>query len=57
MVGKHPKVKHVYYPGLSSHRQAELIEKQQSGSTGLLSFQIDGTVEQAKQFCRDVESI
>lgn len=48
---KHPKVKHVYYPGLSSHRQAELIEKQQSGSTGLLSFQIDGTVEQAKQFC------
>ena len=48
---KHPKVKKVYYPGLLSHPQYELIRRQQSGSTGLLSFEIDGTVEQAKKFC------
>ena len=47
----HPRVKKVYYPGLSSHPQHELIRKQQRGSTGLLSFEIDGTVEQAKKFC------
>lgn len=48
---KHPKVKKVYYPGLASHPQRELIKRQQKGSCGLLSFVIDGTAEQAKQIC------
>lgn len=51
----HPKVKKVYYTGLTSHPQRELIEKQQSGSTGLLSFEIDGSLEQAKKFCQSLE--
>ena len=48
---KHPKVRKVYYTGLPSHPQRELIEKQQTGHTGLLSFELEGDLNQAKQFC------
>ena len=51
----HPKVKKVYYTGLKSHPQRELIEKQQSGSTGLLSFEIDGSLELAKKLCQSLQ--
>lgn len=44
---RHPRVRKVNYPGLSTHPQHELMKRQQSGNTGLLSFEIDGTVEQA----------
>ncbi|MGI5959745.1 MAG: trans-sulfuration enzyme family protein [Massiliimalia sp.] len=44
---QHPKVKCVRYPGLASHPQHELIAKQQTGSTGLMTFDIDGTKEDA----------
>ena len=37
----HPRVKKVYYPGLKSHPQYELMKKQQSGNSGLLSFEVD----------------
>lgn len=50
----HPKVKKVYYTGLASHPQRALIEKQQSGSTGLLSFEIDGSLAQAKKLCQSL---
>ncbi|MDO5408636.1 MAG: PLP-dependent aspartate aminotransferase family protein [Eubacteriales bacterium] len=43
----HPKVKCVHYPGLPSHPQYELMKRQQSGNTGLMSFEIHGTAEQA----------
>lgn len=46
---KHPKVERVYYTGLSSHPQAEIIKKQQKGHTGLLSFVIKGNPEQAQK--------
>lgn len=49
---QHPKVKKVYYTGLASHPQHELIEKQQSGHTGLLSFELDSTTQEAKEFCQ-----
>ena len=45
----HPKVRKVYYPGLLSHPQHELMKRQQGGNTGLLSFEIKGNVEQAKE--------
>lgn len=44
----HPKVTRVFYSGLASHPQAELIGTQQTGHTGLLSFIVKGTAEQAK---------
>lgn len=44
---KHPRVKKVYYPGLPSHPQYDLMKRQQQGNTGLLSFEIDGTTKEA----------
>lgn len=43
----HPKVRKVNYPGLPSHPQYELMKRQQKGNTGLMSFEIEGTTEQA----------
>lgn len=45
----HPKVERVYYSGLASHPQAALIQTQQTGHTGLLSFIVKGTPEDAKR--------
>lgn len=44
------KVKKVYYTGLSSHPQADLIKQQQTGHTGLLSFVLDASAEKAIEF-------
>ena len=35
-------VKRVYYPGLKSHPQHELAKTQQSGFSGVLSFEVEG---------------
>lgn len=45
----HPKVDKVYYTGLKSHPQYDLVQKQQSGSTGLLTFEIKGSTEDARK--------
>lgn len=37
----HKNVKKVYYPGLKSHPQSELIAKQMKGPGGMLSFELD----------------
>lgn len=38
---KHPKVKRVYYPGLSSHPQHDLALKQMKAFNGMLSVEFD----------------
>ncbi len=38
----HPKVKWVRYPGLESHPQYEIAQKQQSAPGGMVSFEIKG---------------
>ena len=45
----HPKVDKVYYTGLKSHPQYALAQKQQKGNTGLITFEIKGTTEDAKK--------
>ncbi len=40
----HPKVKKVYYPGLSSHEAHELASKQQNGPGAMLSFELKGSL-------------
>jgi len=42
MLEKHPRVEHVYFPGLESHPQHELARKQQSGFGAMLSFDVRG---------------
>lgn len=43
----HDSVSKVYYPGLESHPQHELAAEQMDGFGGMLSFEFDGTLEQA----------
>jgi O-succinylhomoserine sulfhydrylase len=38
----HPRVGRVYYPGLASHPQAELVRKQQSAGGAVVSFELKG---------------
>jgi len=38
---KHKYVKKVYYPGLPSHPQQDLIKKQMKGFGGMLAFELD----------------
>lgn len=52
---KHPKVRKVNYPGLSSHPQYELMKRQQTGNTGLMSFEIEGTREQAMKVAESLK--
>ncbi len=46
----HPKVKTVYYPGLPSHPDHAVAQKQLMGFGGMLSFEIDGDFDQTKAF-------
>jgi O-succinylhomoserine sulfhydrylase len=39
---RHPKVARVYYPGLPSHPQHELVARQQQMAGGILSFDVKG---------------
>ncbi|XVF60579.1 hypothetical protein PTKIN_Ptkin08bG0059200 [Pterospermum kingtungense] len=38
----HPRVRRVYYPGLSSHPEHEIAKKQMTGFGGVVSFEVDG---------------
>lgn len=38
---QHPKVTHIYYPGLEKHPGHELSRRQSSGFGGMLSFRVD----------------
>ncbi|MAE60970.1 MAG: cystathionine gamma-synthase [Planctomycetaceae bacterium] len=48
----HAKVQRVYYPGLTSHRQYDLARKQSSGAGGMVSFDIDVSVDLGAFFDR-----
>ena len=41
------KVEHVYYPGLDSHPQFELVKKQQNTGGGIVSFKVKGGKSEA----------
>ncbi|NTW83751.1 MAG: PLP-dependent transferase [Chlorobiaceae bacterium] len=41
----HPRVKRVFYPGLQAHPQHELARKQQKSFGGMVSFELDGTID------------
>jgi cystathionine beta-lyase/cystathionine gamma-synthase len=45
----HPKVRCVNYPFLEEHPQYALAKEQMNGGGGLLSFEVDGTGEDAKR--------
>jgi len=51
---KHPKVRKVYYTGLQSHPQHEIINRQQTGHTGLMSIELNTTPEEAVKFINNL---
>ncbi len=46
----HPLVRRVYFPGLASHPGHDVARKQMSGFGGMVSFELDGTVEEVIAF-------
>ena len=46
----HPLVRRVYYPGLASHPGHEIARRQMTGFGGMLSFELDGTVDEVTDF-------
>jgi cystathionine gamma-lyase/cystathionine beta-lyase/cystathionine gamma-lyase/homocysteine desulfhydrase len=52
-LAEHPKVQKIYYPGLKSHPQYELAERQMSGFGGMIAFET-GSLENAKRVLESV---
>ncbi|MCZ6875176.1 MAG: aminotransferase class I/II-fold pyridoxal phosphate-dependent enzyme [bacterium] len=46
----HPKVRQVYYPGLQSHPSHCIAHQQMRGFGGVVSFEIDGSLQQTSTF-------
>lgn len=42
----HPLVRRVYFPGLPGHPGHEIARRQMSGFGGMVSFELDGTIEE-----------
>ncbi|PSQ07657.1 cystathionine gamma-synthase [Halobacteriales archaeon QS_6_71_20] len=51
----HEAVSRVYYPGLDSHPQHDLAAEQMDDFGGMLSFEFDGTLEQASTVVEETE--
>ncbi|XP_051115489.1 cystathionine gamma-synthase 1, chloroplastic-like isoform X2 [Andrographis paniculata] len=46
----HPKIRHVYYPGLESHPEHKLAKRQMKGFGGVVSFEVDGDLLTTAKF-------
>lgn len=46
----HPLVRRVYFPGLSEHPGHEIARRQMTGFGGMVSFELDGTVDDVTAF-------
>ncbi|CDK38370.1 cys/Met metabolism pyridoxal-phosphate-dependent protein [Halorubrum sp. AJ67] len=51
----HDAVERVYYPGLESHPDHELAAEQMDDFGGMLSFELDGTLEEASTVVSETE--
>ncbi len=51
----HPRVKEVLFPGLEGHPGHDLARRQMKGFGGLVSFRIDGGLEEANDFFRKLK--
>jgi cystathionine beta-lyase/cystathionine gamma-synthase len=49
----HPKVRHVYYPGLPTHPQYELARRQMRSFGGMLAFDV-GSLDAARRLLKSV---
>ncbi|MEO1369858.1 MAG: PLP-dependent transferase, partial [Acidobacteriota bacterium] len=51
---EHPRVAEVLFPALPSHPQYDLYERQMDGPGGMVTFVIEGGLEQASRFAENV---
>lgn len=51
----HPQVDRVSYPGLKSHPQYQLAQKQMSGAGGIVSFYLKGGLKESKKFAESLK--
>jgi cystathionine gamma-lyase len=49
-LAEHPRVTQVHYPGLASHPQHDLAARQMDGFGGVLSFEVDGDLDDVAAF-------
>lgn len=52
---KHPKVEWVKYPGLKSHPQYEIAQRQHKGPGGMIAFELKGGLEAGRTVMNSVE--
>ena len=51
----HKKVRHVRYPGLKSHPQHAIAKKQMKGFSGMITFELNGTIEAGIRLMNNVK--
>ena len=56
-LSSHPKVEFVIYPGLKTHPQHQLAEKQMRGFGGMVTFMLKGSKEKTADFLRRLNVI
>lgn len=49
-LGAHPRVRRVYYPGLPDHPGHDIAARQMTGFGGMVSFELDGSVDDVVAF-------
>ncbi|WP_139136080.1 PLP-dependent aspartate aminotransferase family protein, partial [Haladaptatus sp. W1] len=52
---EHEKVSTIYYPGLESHPQYDLAQRQMEGAGGVLSFELDGELPDVERFVAELD--
>lgn len=50
LLASHPAVRRVYYPGLSTHPGHAVARRQMTGFGGIVSFELDGSVDEVVAF-------
>jgi cystathionine gamma-lyase len=51
----HPSVQRVYYPGLESHENHAVAARQMADFGGMVSFELDGGVDEAARFAANLD--
>jgi cystathionine gamma-lyase len=52
---RHPRVARVHYPGLASHPQHALAQRQMNGSGGMVTAVLEGGLDEARRFLERCE--
>ncbi len=52
---EHPAVKRVFYPGIKTHPSHEIAKRQMKGFGGMVSFEIDGGIQEVNSFLRRIK--